>query len=37
MSDKINGKPYVIDIMEEIAKRRKDLEKYITSPEYKKK
>lgn len=33
--DKIDGKPYVIDVVEEIANKRKRLEKNISSPEYK--
>ena len=34
MSEKIKGKPYVIDVMEEIAKERIRLEGLVRSPEY---
>ena len=36
MKRKIDSKPYVIDVMEEIAKERKRLEKIVSRPEYKK-
>lgn len=34
MSEKIKGKPYVLDIMEEIAKERIRLDGLVRSPEY---
>lgn len=33
--NRIDDKPYVIDVMKEIAKERKRLEKIVASPEYK--
>lgn len=35
MGELVEGKPYVLDILEEIQKERKRLEKIIASPEFK--
>lgn len=37
MRKRIDGKPYVIDVMKEIAAERKRLERHVSSSEYKKK